>query len=134
MNDSTKITQGYKTYYSPDTKIMHVDFFGNIELKDVVDSFSSVIRHEKFSINMPGCYDFTNAILDIDINDTEVVFHFVAGLAKKRGSEYLLAFIYSDEMTKTLMDFYRLAFSRTSIDVETFSNRDIAVEWIKESQ
>lgn len=133
MKSRTEIKRSYKIYYSSENNIMHIDFFGEIVLKDLVDSFSELIRHEKFVINIPGCYDFTDAILEVDINDTELVFQFVTGLMKKRGGEYPLAFIYSDEMTKAMLDFYRLSFSRTSIDVEIFNNRDIAVEWVKES-
>jgi len=127
-------TSPFELRYDPQNAIMHIEFSGDLDLKDLIDSFSAVIRHEQFVVDMPACYDFTNARMDIDINATEVIFHFVAGLREKRGNHYQLAFVYGDEMTKALVDFYRLFFSRTSIDVEIFRNRETAVEWIKESQ
>ncbi len=124
--------QSFELYYEPESKVMHIDFTGNMELKALIASFSAVIRHENFYINMPACYDFSNAFMDIDINSIEVIFHFVAGLRDKRGDSYQLAFVYADEMTKALVDFYRLFFSRTSIDVEIFNNKADAIEWIND--
>ncbi len=135
--DNLKIScsqQNFELNFDPESKIMHIIFIGNMELKGLIASFSAVIRHPDFYFNMPACYDFSNATMDIDINSTEVIFHFVAGLRSKRGDDYQIAFIYSDEMTKALVDFYRLFFSRTSIDVELFDKKPDAVEWIKESR
>ena len=125
--------QSFNLEFDPKSKIMHIDFKGGMELKGLIGSFSAVIRHPDFYFNMPACYNFSKATVDIDINSTEVIFHFVAGLRDKRGDNYQIAFIYSDEMTKTLVDFYRLYFSRTSIDVEIFSQKTDAIRWIKES-
>lgn len=130
--DLSASESGFELAYETESKSMLVEFSGQLEIKELIASFSAVIRHEYFYKNMPACYDFTNAIIDIDINSTEVIFHFVAGLRDKRGSEYSLAFVYDDEMTKALVDFYRLFFSRTSIDVDIFDNRSDAIQWIKE--
>lgn len=132
--DFASYEQSFDIHYEPESKVMHIDFTGNMELKALIASFSAVIRHEDFYINMPACYDFSNAIMDIDINATEVIFHFVSGLRDKRGDKYLLTFVYADEMTKALVDFYRLFFSRTSIDIEIFNNKADAIEWIKDSR
>ena len=126
--------QNFELSFDPESKIMHIIFTGNMELKGLIASFSAVIRHPDFYFNMPACYDFSTATVDIDINTTEVIFHFVAGSSKKRGDDYQIAFIYSDEMTKALVDFYRLFFSRTSIDVEVFDKMPDAIEWIKENR
>jgi hypothetical protein len=124
----------FKIEFDSDYGCFVVKYNGVIELKDLIDSFSEVIKHPAFEINMPACYDFTDAIVDIDINTTEIFYHFAAGLRDKRGNDYQLAFVYSDEMTKTLVNFYRLFFSRTSIDVEIFNNGETALNWIKESK
>lgn len=131
--DSVESEQSFNLEFDPISKIMHISFTGNMELKGLIASFSAVIRHPDFYFNMPACYDFSKARADIDINTTEVIFHFVEGLRDKRGDDYQLAFIYSDEMTKALIDFYRLFFSRTCIDVEIFNQKSDAIEWIKES-
>lgn len=132
--DHGSAEHGFDLQFDSGSKIMHIKFTGNMELKGLIASFSAVIRHPLFYFNMPACYDFSNAVMDIDINSTEVIFHFVAGLRGKRGDDYQIAFIYSDEMTKVLVDFYRLFFSRTSIDVEVFDLKSKAIEWIKESR
>jgi len=132
--DIAESEQSFSLEFDPKSKIMHISFTGSMELKGLVASFSAVIRHPDFYFNMPACYDFSQARMDIDINTTEVIFHFVAGLRDKRGGDYQLAFVYADEMTKALVDFYRLFFSRTSIDVEIFNQKSDAIEWIKESR
>lgn len=132
--DIASSEQSFNLEFDQESKIMHIGFAGNMELKGLIASFSAVVRHPDFYYNMPACYDFSKATMDIDINSTEVIFHFVAGMSNKRGDDYQIAFIYSDEMTKALVDFYRLFFSRTSIDVEIFNQKSDAIEWIKESR
>lgn len=126
--------QGFEVSFDATHKIMHVVFFGCVYFKDIIDGFSTVIRHQEFELNMPACYDFSNATLEMNMNSTEIIFHFTSGLAEKRGKEYLLALVYNDEMTKALFDFYRLYLARTQIDVEMFKNSQTAIDWIIESQ
>ena len=125
--------QSFEISFVPDHGFMKVDFYGDIHFKDIIDSLSAVIRHNEFRFNMPACYDFTNALVDIDINMIEIIYHFLVGLSDKRGNQYPLALVYSDEMTKTLFNFYRLFFSRSKIDIESFKNKDTALEWISTS-
>jgi len=123
----------YKISYVSEDSYMYIEYFGDMKLKQLIDSFSEVIRHENFITDMPACYDFSNAMMDINIPSTEIIYHFVEGLSSKRGNDYQLAFVYADEMTKALCNFYRLFYSRKNIDVETFKNKETAIEWIKES-
>jgi len=124
----------FKIDFDTTNKIMILRFYGVIGLKDMIDSLSTGIRHQEFEFNMSACCDFSEATLDVDISATEVIFHFLTGLRDKRGDEYHLALVYSDEITKTLMDYYRLAFSRTKVDVELFRNTEAAHNWIITSQ
>ena len=130
----TEKKQGFEVYFDTKNQIMKVEFYGAVHLKDIVDSLSTVIRHREFVKNMSACYDFSNAVVEVDITGAEVVFHFLTGISDRRGTEYLLALVYSDEMTKALCDFYRLYFSRSKVDVETFMNKEVALEWIIESK
>jgi hypothetical protein len=136
MKTSTVNTKktNYKIDFDLTNKIMITSFFGIVDLKDIIDSLSAGIRQNEFEINMSACFDFTNATVDADISATEIVFHFLTGLQDRRGNEYHLALVYSDEITKTLMDYYRLAFSRSKVDVELFQNKDAAMNWIITSQ
>jgi len=126
-------SSSYQISYIPEDAFMYVEYFGDMKLKSLIDSFSELIRHKNFQKNMAACYDFSNAVMDIDMPSTEVIYHFVEGLGSKRGDDYQLAFVCSDEMTKALCNFYRLFYSRKKIDVETFKNKATAIEWIKES-
>ncbi|MBV1911819.1 MAG: hypothetical protein KUG78_21175 [Kangiellaceae bacterium] len=125
--------QGFTVDFDAKHGIMVTQFYGEIYLKDIIDSLSTVIRHREFVVNMSACYDFTHATIDIDISTTEIVFHFLTGLADKRGTQYQMALVYADEMTKAIFDFYRLTLSRTDVDVELFKNRATAIDWIVES-
>ena len=66
----TSVEQGYEIQFDKESGIMHIHFTGNMELKALIASFSDVIRHPDFYIDMPACYDFTDAVMDIDINAT----------------------------------------------------------------
>jgi hypothetical protein len=124
----------FKVDFDTSNKIMFLRFYGVIDLKDMIDSLSTGIRHQEFEYNMSACCDFSQATVDVDISATEVIFHFLMGLKDKRGDEYHLALVYSDEITKALMDFYRLAFSRSKIDVELFKSIELATDWLISSQ
>jgi hypothetical protein len=124
---------GFNVSFHPEDDFLVVSFYGDISLKEIVASISDTLRHDEFSKNMSACYDFSDAALDIDINTLDVIFHFMTGLRERRGTHYQLALVYSDEITKTLFDFYRLMFSRYTVDIEMFTHKDRALEWIKES-
>lgn len=124
----------FKVDFDTINKIMILRFHGVIDLKDMIDSLSTGIRHQEFEYNMSACCDFSEATVDIELSATEVIFHFLTGLRDKRGDEYHLALVYSDEITKALMDYYRLAFSRSKIDVELFRNYQAAIDWIITNQ
>ena len=109
-----------------------VSFAGVVHLKELVDSYSSFIRHPQFKKNMNCCYDFANALVEINLNETEIFYHFTAGLKEKRGDGYKLAFVYGDEMTKMLSQFYRLFLSRTQIELQLYDHSDEAISWLKE--
>ncbi|MCW8875860.1 MAG: hypothetical protein OQK51_02280 [Kangiellaceae bacterium] len=105
-------------------------FVGHIGIKQFADSFSELIRHKDFVQNMNACYRLENAYVDLNINDTEILFHFAAGMRDKRGDQYQLAFVYKDEMTKMLVEFYRLFLVRTDIEVLTTPSIQEAQSWL----
>lgn len=108
-------------------------FTGYVGIKDFADSFSELTRHEDFIHNMNACYRLEDAFVDLNINDTEVLFHFASGMREKRGNHYLLAFVYKDEMTKMLVEFYRLFLVRTDIEVLTTPSAQEAQSWLTHS-
>ena len=124
----------YTVSFNSENEFMYVEYFGDMKLKEIIDSFSEVVRHKAFKPDMAACYDFSNATIDVDMSVTEIIFHFVDGMSDKRGEDYQLAFVCSDEMTEALCHFYRLFYSRKNIDVETFKNTETAIEWIRESK
>jgi hypothetical protein len=126
-------TTGFNVEFYPEDNFLVVAFTGEISLKEIVASISDTLRHQEFTKDMSACYDFSDAVLDIDINTLDVIFHFMSGLREKRGTHYQLALVYSDEITKTLFDFYRLMFARYTVDIEVFTHKNRALEWIKES-
>lgn len=107
-----------------------VSFFGDIHLKELVDSCTQVLDLPDFVRNMPACFDFSQAMIDIDINSAEILFHYNAGIREKRGKEYQLALVFGDEMTKTLVDFYRLLNAMTNIDIDIFDGKEKAMNWL----
>ncbi len=130
----TTNAKSFEVDFDLDNKIMILRFYGVIDLKDMIDSLSTGIRHQEFEYNMSACCDFSQATVDVEMSAAEVIFHFLTGLREKRGDEYHLALVYSDEITKTLMDYYRLAFSRSKIDVELFQSFEAARNWIITNQ
>ena len=126
-------TTGFNVEFYPEDNFLVLAFTGEISLKEIVASISDTLRHQEFTKDMSACYDFSDAVLDIDINTLDVIFHFMSGLREKRGTHYQLALVYSDEITKTLFDFYRLMFARYTVDIEVFTHKNRALEWIKES-
>lgn len=123
---------GYEVEVDVEYDYALVSFVGVVHLKELVDSYSSFIRHPQFRKNMNCCYDFSNALVEINLNETEIFYHFSSGLREKRGEEYKLAFVYGDEMTKMLSQFYRLFLSRTHIELQLFDQSESAVSWLKE--
>ena len=126
------LTEGYEVFIDNDEGVAHIVFGGVIRLKELVDSFSELIRHPDFIKDIACCYDCTNALVEVNLTETEIFYHFAAGLRQKRGDKYSLAFVYSDEMTKVLVQFYRLFLARTEIDVELFEHKSNAISWLKE--
>jgi hypothetical protein len=110
-----------------------IQFFQTVTLKELVDSFSELVRHPKFVKNMSACYDMRRAFVEVDIKETEIFYHFSAGMSEKRGADYRLAFVYGDEMTKMLAEFYRLFLSRTHIEVEISDSYKQTLSWLEKS-
>ncbi|MGX5174805.1 hypothetical protein ACUR5C_12355 [Aliikangiella sp. IMCC44653] len=110
-----------------------VQFFNRVTLKELVDSFSALVRHPKFEKNMSACYDMRCAFVEVDLKETEIFYHFAAGMIDKRGADYRLAFVYGDEMTKMLAEFYRLFLSRTQIEVEISDCYNQTLQWLEKS-
>lgn len=113
------------------TAIVNLQFFGVIELADFEQAFSATVNHSDFETNMAGCYDLRCALVDIDFKETESMSQFAQDLRDKRGNSYRLAFVYADEMTKMLAEFYKLFLSRTQVDVLITDDIDQATSWLK---
>lgn len=108
----------------------YLTFYGALSLKELVDSFSQLIRHPDFEVNMSACYDLSNALVELDLKETEIFFHFASGLRDKRGDNYKLSFIYADDMTRMLVNFYQLFLARSHIEVFSTENPDEASAWL----
>ena len=106
--------------------------YGHIGLRDLVAAFSDTIKHPEFKINMNACYDMSKAIIDVDLKETEVFFHFASGLREQRGECYKLAFVYSDEMAKMLVNIYQLFLARTDIEVYSTASVSDAIKWLED--
>jgi len=111
---------------------VHLEFSGTVSLKDLVDSFSATIHNPDFVTNMSALYDLRLANVELDLTETEIFFHFAAGLRDKRGDSYALAFVCADEMTKMVANFYRLFLVRTDIDVLICDDFKQALDWIEQ--
>jgi|GEM_PF-2890047 len=127
------VYDGFEVYIDTQDDIAHIQLVGIIKIKELVDSFSALIRHPDFHKNIACVYDCTQALIEVNLTETEIFYHFAAGLRDKRGDQYPLAFIYGDEMTKMLVQFYRLFLARTEIDVELFYDKSEAIIWVKEN-
>jgi hypothetical protein len=125
-------TDSYRVDVNAVEGIATISFIGVIRLKELVDSFSDLVRHPNFVTDMACCYDCRDGIVEVNLNETEIFYHFAAGMRDKRGSRYLLAFVYGDEMTKVLVQFYRLFLARTEIDVEIFNDKKKAMAWLRD--
>ncbi|TQV74988.1 hypothetical protein FLL45_08580 [Aliikangiella marina] len=117
-----------------ENKIATIALFGVINLKHLVDSFSELVRHPDFEKNICCCYDCRDALIEVNLTETEIFYHFSAGMRSKRGTEYNIAFISGDEMTEMLVQFYRLFLVRSEIHIESFKTSEEAIQWLLESR
>ncbi|WP_444995175.1 hypothetical protein [Aliikangiella sp. IMCC44359] len=130
----TDTSQCFDIQIDFDKKYAYLSFFGTVCLKELVDSFSSLIRHPKFEKNMASCFDFTHSIVELTLNQTEIFYHFVNGLRETRGNSYRLAAVCGDEMTKMLVQFYRLYLSRSEVDIQIFEQKVTAKNWLEQCE
>lgn len=117
-----------------DSKIATITLAGVVNLKQLVDSFSELVRHPDFEKNICCCYDCRQALIEVNLTETEIFYHFSAGMRSKRGTDYNIAFVKGDEMTGMLVQFYRLFLVRCNIEIELFSSKDEALSWLIESR
>lgn len=123
-------TKAFSININKTHRTIYLTFYGTLGLKELVDSFSQIIRHPDFEANMSACYDLSNALVELDLKETEIFFHFASGLRDKRGDNYKLSFIYADDMTRMLVNFYQLFLARSQIEVFSTENPEEASAWL----
>lgn len=119
--------------FFPEDGYVLVEMKGDISLKDLIDCFSSLVRHPSFVFNMSACYDFTKAFGEVNMKSKDLFSQFSIAMEEKRGDSYYLALVHSDPLTKASLELYKLSFARRKVDIEIFSSRATAIEWVKES-
>jgi len=133
INQAISLTDEDKPYHLSIDKaggIVQISFHGVMRLKELVDSFSEIIRHPDFEVNMSACYDLSNAMVDLDLKQTEIFFHFASGLRGKRGDSYKISFVYGDNMARMLVNFYQLFLAHSQIEIYITENSVEALDWL----
>jgi len=123
--------KAFQLHYNEELDLIRIEFFGTVKVKQLLDAYSALFKHEKFHTEQNGIIDFSKAVVDVDLNETEIFYHFASGFREQRGENYLLALVYGDEMTKMLLNFYKLFLVRTQIEVEVLDSVAASEQWIK---
>ncbi len=132
--DDEPSAKKYFFQFYPEDEVFIAKFNCDVGLRELLDCYSDYVKHPSFIKNMAVCYDFSDCVVDMDVNATELFYQFSTGMRDKRGDSYQLAFVCVDSLTKISVELYRLMLSRTKIDVEIFDNLAIALDWIKETK
>lgn len=123
----------FDIYIDKKYQTVFITLSGLVVLQDLIEAFSATLNHPDFEVNMSCIYDMRDAILDSDIKEAEIMSHYTSGFSHQRGKSYLLAFVVTEEMTKMLVEFYRLLLTQTDIQVCVTDEMTKAIQWIRTS-
>jgi len=117
-----------------DTKQQFVDmsYRGAVTFASLNNSFEQLVKHPSFVFNMNALADFTDAYPEIEMPGIESHAQFVQKRLSSRGSTYKLAMVTNDTLGTALLSVYKLLMARTPVEVEVFSRKTQAIQWLLE--
>ncbi len=124
--------QEFDFFIDVGANIVFIRFSGMVTMVELVKCYSEFVRHPDFKKDMGCCYDLSEALLEVGINEIEIITQYVTGMRDKRGTSYKVAFVCTDDMAQVLSKLYRLSLVRTDIEVELFEDKKDAIIWLKE--
>ncbi|MBV1911820.1 MAG: hypothetical protein KUG78_21180 [Kangiellaceae bacterium] len=107
-----------------------IRFLGGVTLELANSAFLDLLDHRSFRQNMDACYDFTGAIIEMDMKELEQHAEFVAQHLHQRGSHYKLAMVTDETLNSALLSVYKLLISKTSVDAEVFGSTKQSLVWL----
>lgn len=110
-----------------------IEFFGAVTLSSIERAFTDLVNNVDFRANLNACYDFSGAIVELDIMDIENHANYIAEQFRERGSIYQLALVSDDTFNTALLNIFQIHLSKTSIEVEVFGSARQAETWLTAS-
>jgi hypothetical protein len=110
-----------------------IEFFGAVTLSSFERAFTDLVKNNDFRANLNACYDFSGAIIELDIMDIENHANYIAEQFRERGSIYQLALVSDDTFNTALLNIFQIHLSKTSIEVEVFGSTRQAEIWLTSS-
>ncbi len=105
-------------------------FYGPITRKLLDQTFLELIQAKDFKANFNAIYDYCDAYSDLEMPEIQEHAQFVSHHLGARGKSYKLALVANDTLNMALLEVYKLLVSKTSVEVEVFSEHWRAVDWI----
>lgn len=111
-----------------------ISFRGAITRRLLDNTFLSLIDSPGFQFNLNAVYDYCNAYSELEMSEIQEHAQFVGSHLGQRGNAYKLALVANDTLNYALLEVYKLLVSKTSVEVEVFSDHTKAVQWICQSE
>ena len=105
-------------------------FFGPITRELLDQTFLELIKSKDFKVNFNAVYNYCDAYSDLEMSEIQEHAQFVGHHLGARGNSYKLALVANDTLNMALLEVYKLLVSKTSVEVEVFSEHQRAVDWI----
>ncbi len=109
-----------------------LEFKGIFSKEQLQHCFKRFLEHPDFKYNMNAVLDFTHAFSELEMFEIEEFGQFVERNKQIRGETYKLALVANDTLNIALLEVYKLLVSKTSIEVEVFTQVSKAISWVSE--
>lgn len=114
----------------PEQELAELTFTGSVTLDLINGAFLKLIDHPSFITNMSACYDYSDAIIEVNMPDIEAHSQFVMRNSTKRGSHYKLALISNETLNCALLNVYMVKISKSDVEAKLFANKKQASQWL----
>ena len=105
-------------------------FSGSVTLDLINGAYLKLIDHPSFITNMNACYDYSDAIIEINMRDLEAHSQFVLRNLSIRGSHHKLAFVSNETLNSGILNVYKVKISKSDIEAKLFANKQQAIQWL----
>ena len=128
--EQTSTASWVDLHLDPVNGLAELKFSGKVTLDLINGSFLKLIDHPSFTTNMNACYDYSDAIIEVNMRDIEAHSQFVMQNLPKRGFNYKLAFVSNETLNNALLNVYILKISKSNVETKIFAKKKQASQWL----